>query len=361
MPLPDLFGDSTMTFGEHLEVLRRHLFRSVLYLLVAAVPAAFLAEAVLDAVTSPIEKALEGYDATAADDPAGDDHEDNLLADAVDDGTWWGRVKAYLPGYGAAKDAVGKQDRLAALRADEVRVSVARGDLEAAGVLLAEGTPDRVSLVLRAPELVGLRPTGLVTKSVTEAFTVYIKTIVVTAFLIASPLILGELWLFVGAGLYPHERKYVYYFLPVSLFLFAAGAAFCFLVVFQFVLPFLLSFNDIVDTTPLIEAGGWFGFVLILPAVFGLSFQLPLVMLFFNRIGAVSTEAYWRRTNLAILIIAGVSMLLTPTDPGSMIAMMIPLTGLYFVGIAMCKYFPAPPPGDPFAEEDAEEPAKIGA
>ena len=151
----------------------------------------------------------------------------------------------------------------------------------------------------------------------------------------------------------------MYLYLPISLGLFFAGAVFCFTVVFQFVLPFLLSFNDLVETVPLIQAGPWFSFALMLPAMFGLSFQLPLVMLALNRLGIVEAETYRKNTRIAILVIAGASVLLTPSDPGSMVAMMIPLVGLYFVGIWMCEHFPGSHAPSPFAEAEARE--KVGA
>ena len=378
MPAPDLFADSTMTFGEHLEALRRHLARCVVYLLIACVPATFASEWVLDIITAPIRKALDDFDPDAAEvDPEGP------VETAITEGGFWDDVKAWLPGYEDAERFAERdrraRERLAAqkLGDNEIRVTLDRDAVRAAlglpplmpappppsaaadGGDPADAPPVRVAITLRGEELRQIKKAGrvgrgLVSGNLLEAFSIYLKTILVTAGLMASPLILTELWLFVGAGLYPHERKYVYYFLPVSIGLFAAGALFCFAVVFQFVVPFLLSFNVLTETTPLIQADSWLSFVLLLPGVFGLSFQLPLVMLFFNRIGVVSVQTYWERMNLAILIIAGVSMLLTPTDPGSMIAMMIPLTALYFVGMGMCKYFPTPSSEDPFAGTPAE-------
>ena len=246
-----------------------------------------------------------------------------------------------------------------------VVVTVPRGELrEALGLPPGADDAEPAPLTLSGESLAllvgGQAAAGrLVTKDVTEPFIIYIKAILVTAFVATSPLIFGELWVFVGAGLYPHERKYVYLYLPISLILFFAGAAFAYLVVFNFVLPFLLSFNALVGTDPYLEAGKWFNFALVLPAMFGVSFQLPLVMLALNRLGIVDVQAYWTNLRFAILGIAGASMLLTPSDPGSMIAMMIPLTALYFVGIAMCNYFPRGVSDNPFADEVERE--KLGA
>ena len=359
----DLFADTTMSFGEHLEALRSHLFRCVIYLLVACVPATYFAEDVLDIVTAPILGALDDYDPDAAD--KAEEFRDNAK-DAFDWRDWWPGTDPLGGGEpGVVSDP---PDPAAADAADlppTVILTVPKGVLRAElGLPPGPDDADLATLPLSGESLAlltgGQAAAGrLVTKDVTEPFIIYIKAILVTAFVAVSPLIFGELWVFVGAGLYPHERKYVYLYLPISLGLFFTGAAFAYLVVFNFVLPFLLSFNALVGTDPFLEAGKWFNFALILPAMFGVSFQLPLVMLAANRLGIVSVEQYRTNTRFAILGIAGASMLLTPSDPGSMIAMMIPLTALYFVGIAMCDYFPRGMQENPFADEPDR--AKIGA
>ena len=350
----DLFADSTMSFGEHLEALRSHLFRCVVYLLVACVPAAFFAEDVLDLVTAPINAALLEYDPGAAPLETGAEIQGGFLDNFRDSFEWTG----YWDGVPRPEPPIEPE-----VRDDVIEVSFPKDELRAAlglpPVADAEGD-ELVVLALRSDRFRGLAvgaglTNRLVTNDLMEPFLIYIKAILITAFAASSPLIFTELWLFVGAGLYPHERKYVYLYVPVSLLLFFSGAAFCFAVVFQFVLPFLLSFNDLVETVPVLQAGRWFNFALVLPAMFGLSFQLPLVMLGANRLGIVPVEAYWTNLRFAVLAIAGASMLLTPSDPGSMIAMMIPLTALYFVGIAMCNYFPSPAAESPFAEEAERE------
>ena len=93
-----------------------------------------------------------------------------------------------------------------------------------------------------------------------------------------------------------------------------------------------------IDASPRINE--WVGFVLFLPVGFGLSFQLPLVMLLLERLGIFTVEAYLTKWRVAILVIFVLSMLLTPSDPTSMLLMGIPLTFLYFGGVALCKYMP---------------------
>ena len=349
MAIPDLFADSTMTFGEHLEALRAHLFRCVIYLLVACIPAAYLAEDVLDLVTRPINNALAEYDP------------DTKLASGKEiagEGFWDSIVNGVSAMWAESPvDEIEKAEPVAA--GDVVEVTIKRADLQKA---LDGPGEEAVTLQFSSSRFVELgQPStlsnSLVTNDLMAPFMIYIKAVLVTAFTFASPLVFWELWMFVGAGLYPHERKYVYLYLPISLGLFFAGAAFCFTVVFSFVLPFLLSFNQLVETVPLIAADKWFSFALLLPAMFGLSFQLPLVMLALNRLGIVEADVYRKNIRMAILVISFLSVILTPSDPGSMVAMMIPLIGLYFVGIWMCEHFPGPSVHSPFGEEAEERQA----
>ena len=92
---------------------------------------------------------------------------------------------------------------------------------------------------------------------------------------------------------------------------------------------------------PTMQISEWMSFVLMLPLGFGISFQLPLVMLFLQRIGIFTVENYLSKWRIAVLVISVISMFLTPADPGSMLLMGIPLVILYFGGIALCQYMPS--------------------
>jgi sec-independent protein translocase protein TatC len=106
------------------------------------------------------------------------------------------------------------------------------------------------------------------------------------------------------------------------------------------VLDFLFSFNRMMDIDPDPRISKWLSFVLFLPLGFGVAFQLPLVMLFINRIGVISVQTYLEKWRIAILTIFVLSMLLTPADPISMLLMALPLTVLYFGGIGLCRWMP---------------------
>ena len=172
-----------------------------------------------------------------------------------------------------------------------------------------------------------------------ETIMAYLKASIVIGIVLTSPWIFYQIWSFVAAGLYSYERRVVYRFLPFTTGLFLAGVLFCFFVVLPVILNFLLSFNRWIGIKPQIRLSEWMGFATMLPVMFGLSFQLPLVMLALERAGIFSVEDYKTRRRHAILVIAFLSMMLTPPDPGSMLAMLLPALALYELGIVLCRWY----------------------
>lgn len=185
----------------------------------------------------------------------------------------------------------------------------------------------------------------------TEPFMIWVKAGLVAGLVISCPWVFYQLWTFVAAGLYPTEQKYVYIFMPISLALFFAGVFLAFFFVFEPVLDFLFSFNARMGISPQPRINDWLSFVLFLPLGFGIAFQLPLVMLFANRIDLISVEAYTSKWRVAVVAIFGLAMLLTPADPVSMVMLAVPLTGLYFLGIGLCRWLNKP--SNPFANAES--------
>jgi sec-independent protein translocase protein TatC len=169
---------------------------------------------------------------------------------------------------------------------------------------------------------------------------VYVKASLLVGVLLASPWIFIQIWNFVAAGLYPHERHYVHLYLPFSIGLFLVGAALAFFVVFEPVLNFLLSFNRMTGIAPEPRINEWLSFVLLLPVGFGIGFQLPLVMLFLERIGLFTVAGYLKQWRIAVLVIFVIAALVTPPDPSSMTLLACALVFLYFGGILLCKVMP---------------------
>ena len=186
-------------------------------------------------------------------------------------------------------------------------------------------------------ESIDVEPQAL---TATEPFMIWVKAGVITGVVLSSPWIFFQIWTFVASGLYGHERKYVYLYMPISIGLFLAGVGLAFGFVFEPVLDFLFTFNAQMGIAPIPRVNDWLSFVMFLPLGFGLAFQLPLVMLFLNRIGVFSIEAYLTKWRIAVMVIFFLSMILTPADPISMVLLAVPLTLLYFLGIAFCRWMP---------------------
>jgi sec-independent protein translocase protein TatC len=162
---------------------------------------------------------------------------------------------------------------------------------------------------------------------------------------LASPWIFYQLWAFVAVGLYPHERRRVYGYLPLSVALFLGGIALCEFVVIPLGIEYLLGFNAWLGVEPNLRLSEWLGFALLTPLVFGAAFQTPLVMVFLDRVGLLSVGGYRQHRRLALLLLTALAAVLTVTpDAVNMLALAVPLWGLYELGILLCRLTPRPAP-----------------
>ena len=210
-------------------------------------------------------------------------------------------------------------------------------------VLLLHAKPLSHSLVFAAATEYINQPPTLKTLSATEAFIVYLKVSMYCGLVISSPWVFYQLWSFVAAGLYPHEKKLVHVYMPVSIGLFLAGVFLCEFVVLPVTLDYLLSFNAWMNLEPDLRLNEWLGFAILFPLVFGLAFQLPLVMFVLHRIGIVDVEVYRSHRRIAYFLIACSYIVIgVSPDAYSMLAMIIPMFLLYELGILFCRFSPKP-------------------
>ena len=347
----DLFQTSTMTFGEHLEELRVCLIRATFGLLVAVLLGFLVAQPVVHLIEQPLRRALgnyytersiETFDAwqpRVAGGPSLPYSREEIL-DAVE-------------GHGMSFELREVHaDRLARVLGDSAPMATPATPLPKTTVDDTHGTNDvgvgraspfdidaLVPLLLWQPLSKDAR-VSITTLSAQEAFGIYVKAALLVGVVLSSPWIIYQLWTFVAAGLYPHEKRWVRIFLPISVGLFLAGVSLAFFFVFDFVLDYLLQFNEWLGLDPDPRISEWLGFVLILPIGFGLGFQLPLVMLFLERIGIVDVATYASQWRVAVIVIFVVSAVLTPADPYSLLFLAIPLCFLYFGGLGICRWFP---------------------
>ncbi|MBI5367171.1 MAG: twin-arginine translocase subunit TatC [Planctomycetes bacterium] len=174
-----------------------------------------------------------------------------------------------------------------------------------------------------------------------ESIMAHIKLALIAAAFLSSPWLFFQIWTFVAVGLYPHERKYVNLFAPLTLGLFAAGALFGYYALIPLGLYYLATFGgDLVEMSFTLD--NYLDLFLTLTLVVGLSFELPLVMLFVAKIGLANAAAYRRHWRIAVLLAFVVAAVATPgPDPISQLLMAAPLVGLYFGGIALCRWLGA--------------------
>ena len=173
----------------------------------------------------------------------------------------------------------------------------------------------------------------------TEAFVLYLTIAGITGAVIALPLVMTQVWLFIAPGLYSHEKKMAIPFVALSSIFFVLGAAFSHYVVFPLTWRFFVSFtSDYLTFMPRIEPA--FALYIKMVLAFGLVFQMPTIVLFLARMGVVTAGFLWKHTKYALLIIVIVSAIVTPDGGGvSLVAMSIPLFFLYLFSILLAWIF----------------------
>jgi sec-independent protein translocase protein TatC len=321
-----------MTFGEHLEELRVALVKSSVWLALGMIVGLLLATRVVSYMQGPLEKSLENFYKKQSIQEMSKSSGSEVSAD----------LQAWMKANKVVSQYVWIDPRRLVLKNPEPSSQEAQDIQNPTAEYLSnpdsDGLPDP-SKMMKVRMFVGVKA-STEALGLQEPFMIWLKAAFVVAAVVGSPGIFYHLWQFIAAGLYPHERKYVYFFLPTSLILFWSGAFLAFFVIFKLVIDFLLDFNASMGIGASPRLTDYMSFALFLPLGFGIAFQLPLVMLVLERLGIFSVETYVSQWRIAVLAIAFISMVLTPADMASMIGMGVPLVGLYFIGIAMCKYLP---------------------
>jgi sec-independent protein translocase protein TatC len=180
------------------------------------------------------------------------------------------------------------------------------------------------------PQLVYTHPAG--------GFNLIITLGIYIGVVLASPFVLYQIWLFVAPALYKHERSAVTGFLFSTVFLFLAGIAFGYFVTLPYMLQFLVKFQvvSLPGVVPMITITEYFDLTLIVLLGLGLVFELPVLVFFLSLFGIVTPQFLWKNIRYAVLVIAVVAAIITPTpDATTMLIFMAPMVALYFIGIAV--------------------------
>jgi sec-independent protein translocase protein TatC len=361
----DFFAETRMSFGDHIEDLRTHLWRAAKGFGVALIFSFFVGYYVLQYITAPVKDQLRLFyqrrvDATMKElktDPTyqkanrpteftqifivrdqlraavgnkpieevNDVKRPVLVekeAKAPEEKSWWDRLT------GGGDNAPPQDPEVQRINPDQV-----------VKLWVAHVEPLReMGNFQEALRIVGDFDT-MSTLNVQEAFMVWFKVCLVCGLVLGSPWIFWQIWSFVAAGLYPHEKRYVHFYLPISLGLFLVGVTICELFVIPKAIEALLWFNEWLGFKPDLRLNEWLGFAIFMPVVFGLSFQTPLVMLFLSKIGVVNVKSFQNKRRYFWFAMAVFAAVITPsTDALSMLFLWVPMSLLFELGIVLIRF-----------------------
>jgi sec-independent protein translocase protein TatC len=208
-------------------------------------------------------------------------------------------------------------------------------------------------LMQALPEGTKMIATGVVTP-----FFVPMKVTGMVAFVLVLPYLLYQIWSFVAPGLYSHEKRFALPMIVVSTALFIAGMAFCYYFVFGKVFTFINQFAP-KSITPAPDIEAYLSFVLTMFVAFGVTFEVPVVVVALVRMGLVTVEKLVEIRPYFIVGAFVVAAVVTPPDVLSQLLLAIPMVVLYEFGILAARLISKPKPTDDYqplseAEMDTE-------
>ncbi len=206
------------------------------------------------------------------------------------------------------------------------------------GVMVLMNFSDVVFTFISAPIRAALPPeTPLIFLNAPDVFFTYLKIALVLSLFATSPITFYQLWAFVAPGLYKNERRAFMGYFVSSFALMIAGAAFAFYVVFPLIFEFFLGFsNDMIQAMPAVKE--YLTLTLKLLFAFGLSFQIPIIIMILVRLELVDAKALTEKRRYVIVWAFIFGAILTPPDIISQTLLALPMLLLYEVGILLSRY-----------------------
>lgn len=320
--------DATMSLGDHLEELRARLLLAILGLAVGAVVSLIFGKSIILFIEKPYLDVME--DRRSEVESAQMQSEGEMLVEAVFE----------TLGTALASD-------VNAPKLDPAHVAFFHKVFSDAVKTWTEpGDPNNKTYLPPGDGLQVLKPA--------EGFVAYMKVSFIAGLILTCPWVFYQIWMFVAAGLYPHERKYVKTAVPFSAILFVVGAMFFLFLVAPLSLKFFLIFDDLLKVASNWTLQGYISFVTMLMLVFGLAFQMPIAIFILARTGLVSVAALRNVRKYVFLAVFFVAAVVTPPDVISQVTLALPLYALFELGILLASLV-----GDKEAQARAKAMARL--
>lgn len=186
--------------------------------------------------------------------------------------------------------------------------------------------------VIRKPILPFLGQGGLVFTGVMDKFMAHLKVGFLGGMVLTCPYWLYHVWAFISPGLYKKERAYAVGFIVAGTTLFLAGVMFVYYFVYPAAFEYLLNFGGDIDK-PMITIDDYLGFFFMTTIMFGVSFELPVILVILAMMGIIDANFLKKNRRFAVVALAFVSAILTPPDVISMVMMLVPMCLLYEASI----------------------------
>jgi sec-independent protein translocase protein TatC len=222
----------------------------------------------------------------------------------------------------------------------------------------------QIFTVLVAPMNTLPNPEGrrMIFTAPTEAFFTYVKVAAWGAVCVSFPIVAGQIWKFVAPGLYQNEKSAFLPFLIATPFMFALGAAFLYFLILPYGLQFFASFEIPRDAgsgaVPIqfeAKMNEYLSFVMALILAFGISFELPVLLVLLCRVGIIHWKQLVEKRRYAIVGLVTFAAIVTPPDVFSQMALAIPMYGLYELSIVIARFLEKR--SGSREEEDEDKPA----
>lgn len=188
--------------------------------------------------------------------------------------------------------------------------------------------------------LLSVWPNGtLLYTGLADGMMIQLSLALMFALVVILPVGLWHVWAYVSPGLRENERKFIWPILIMSPILFVLGAGFAFWVLFPVAFKFFVELNQTAPVPAVLMPAvrDYLGFAIGMLRIFGIAFQLPLVMVLLNRIGVLKRSRVIKMRRYAIVAIVVAAAILTPPDIVSQVLLALPMWALFEISVCFMK------------------------